>query len=68
MPRQNTCANCVYFGEDMGEGGECRRYCPSGSNVREDRAGKGQVWLAVWPHVRKRDWCGEWKADAENVR
>lgn len=49
-----SCATC-YFGKD----GVCRKYPPTGSNVRSDRVPDGIPWLALWPHVKPDDWCGE---------
>ena len=45
-----TCQNCRHFNE-LQHQGQCRRYPPT-----TDR---------VWPFVYRRDWCGEWAADAE---
>lgn len=56
----DCCGNC-YYGRKRGEALTCRRYAPTGSNVREDRALAGVPWLAVWPAVAAYDWCGDWR-------
>ena len=54
----NTCETCTYMYDDTpGTHRECRRYPPVLLN---------KLGTAMFPVIRKTDWCGEYKhADAD---
>ena len=51
------CSTCAFFNQS---GTECRRYAPQPS--------EGDHAKASWPTVAASDWCGEYKADAQEGR
>lgn len=55
-----ACKDCEFHSTD-GTNLMCRRYGPTGSTVREDRALPGMPWIAIWPIVNATDWCGDFK-------
>lgn len=52
----NTCATCRFYD---GPTEQCRRMCPVGSTIAQERLEQKAPWVAVWPIVQKTDWCGD---------
>jgi hypothetical protein len=64
LERDKYCADCFYFNPTVSaeySDGYCRRYAPTQDLVltTEPRVYTDQE--AKWPHVDRRDWCGDFR-------
>lgn len=54
-----NCEKCKFYDPPTEQ---CRRSCPMGSTIAQERLETKAPWVAVWPIVSKTDWCGEGEA------
>jgi len=60
-----VCFNCFFYDhpENNNAHGFCRRHAPA-ARAAKDAA----ILIGVWPEVRRSDWCGEFRHDADFTR